>query len=85
METEAVICQQGNAIGINIPLSILRHMGFSVGQAVFLQATPEGLLIRAKQVPRFTAAELNGLCDPDAPMPEDLRDWEDMSPTGTEQ
>lgn len=39
METEATIRRQGNAVGVNIPSPILRHLGFTVGQTVSLQAT----------------------------------------------
>lgn len=84
MEAEATIRRQGNSIGVALPASILRHMGFAVGQTVSLQATPEGLLIKATRT-RFTAAELNAQCDPNAPMPDDLKAWDDMPPAGTER
>ena len=84
MQAEATIQRQGNAIGVALPPSILRQMGFAVGQTVTLQATSEGLLIKATRT-RFTAAELNAQCDPDAPMPDDLQAWENMPPAGTER
>ena len=84
MEAEATIRRQGNSVGVTLPLSILRHMGFAVGQTVSLQATPEGLLIKATRT-RFTAADLNAQCDPNAPMPNDLQAWDNMPPAGTER
>ena len=84
MDAEAIIRRQGNSIGLALPPSILRHMGFAVGQTVSLQATPDGLLIKAKRT-RLTAAELNAQCDPKAPMPDDLQAWENMSPVGSER
>lgn len=84
METEATIRRQGNSVGIVLPQPILREMGFMGGQTVSLQATPEGLLIKPKRV-RYTAAELNALCDPKAPMPSDLDEWDRMPRVGKEQ
>jgi len=83
METEATIRRQGNSVGIVLPQPILREMGFTVGQTVSLQATPEGLLIKPKRI-RYTAAELNALCDPKAPMPADLDEWDRMPSVGSE-
>lgn len=85
METEATIRRQGNAVGINIPPLILRHLGFAIGQTVSLQATTEGLLIKAKRTKRYNAAELNAQCDPNAPLPSDLLAWDDMPDVGSER
>jgi antitoxin component of MazEF toxin-antitoxin module len=85
METEATIRRQGNSVGVNIPSPILRHLGFTVGQTVSLQATAEGLLITAKRSKRYTAAELNAQCDPKAPMPSDLEAWDNMCDVGSER
>jgi len=49
MEGEAAIRRQGNSVGISLPQPLLRELGFTVGQTVSLQATPEGPLIRAKR------------------------------------
>ena len=84
MEAEGTIRRQGNSVGVVLPPPILRQMGFSVGQTVSLQATPDGLIIKAKRT-RLTAAELNAQCDPKAPMPSDLQDWENMPAVGTER
>lgn len=83
MESEATILRRGDSVGISLPQPLLRQLGFTVGQTVYLQATPDGLLIRARR-PRYTAAELNAMCDPSAPMPEDLKDWENIPAAGTE-
>jgi len=51
-----------------------------------LKKTPEGgLLIQPKQARRkYTAKELNALCDPGAPLPPDLLAWDQMKPVGNE-
>jgi len=84
MEAEAKIRRHGNSIGLVLPPPILQQMGFAIGQTVSLLATPDGLLIKAKRT-RLTAAELNAQCNPRAPMPSDLQDWENMPAVGTER
>jgi len=84
MKAETTIRRQGNSIGLALPPSILRHMGLVVGQTVSLQATPDGLLIKAKRN-RLTAAELNAQCDLKAPMPDDLQAWANTPPIGSER
>jgi antitoxin component of MazEF toxin-antitoxin module len=84
METEGTIRRQGNSVGVVLPPPILKQMGFAVGQTVSMRATPDGLIIKAKRS-RMTAAELNALCDPKAPMPDDLVEWEKMPAVGSEK
>lgn len=83
METEGIIRRQGNSVGVILPQTILREMGLTVGQTVSLETTANGLIIKPKQK-RYTAAELNALCDPSASMPADLQEWENMPAAGTE-
>lgn len=83
METDAIIRRQGNSIGLVLPQTVLRETGFTVGQTVSLEATAESLIIKAKRK-RYTAAELNALCDPDAALPTDLQEWDDMPDVGLE-
>lgn len=85
MDTEVTIRRQGNSVGINIPPAILRHLGLTIGQTVSLHATSDGLLIKAKHAKRYTAAELNAQCNPKAPMPADLEEWEHMPSVGSER
>jgi len=78
MEAETTIRREGKLISIALPPpQILRKMKFAVGQTLSLQTTPNGLLIKSKRV-HYTAAKLNRLCDPNAPMPPDLLIWERM-------
>jgi antitoxin component of MazEF toxin-antitoxin module len=85
METEVTIRRQGNLAGIDIPPAILHHSGLAIGQTVLLHVTADGLLIKAKASKRYTAAELNAQCDPNAPMPSDLQDWDRMPAVGSER
>lgn len=83
METDAIIRRQGNSIGLVLPQTVLRETGFTVGQTVSLEATAGSLIIKEKRK-RYTAAELNALCDPDAVLPADLQGWDEMPDVGLE-
>jgi antitoxin ChpS len=83
---ELLLRKFGNSTGLTLPPAILRELGFAEGQVVTVNKTPEGgLLIQPKRQSRkYTAAELNALCNLKAPMPDDLIAWDDMKPVGSE-
>lgn len=76
----------GNSTGITLPPTLLRAMGLAEGQVVVVSQTAEGaLLIQPKQNrKKYTAAQLNALCNLNAPMPSDLTQWEQVKPVGSE-
>lgn len=76
----------GNSTGLTLPPSLMRDLGLAAGQLVNLSKTADGgLLIQPKrQRPKYTAAQLNALCNPKAPMPDDLAGWDRMKPVGSE-
>ncbi len=76
----------GNSTGLTLPPALIRELGLTAGQTVTVKATADGgLLIQPKAKRRkYTAAELNALCDLKAPMPRDLLDWNQMQPVGSE-
>ena len=76
----------GNSTGLTFPPSLMRDLGLVAGQVVTLNKTAEGgLLIQPKRERRkYSAAELNALCNLKAPMPDDLVAWEAMKPVGSE-
>jgi antitoxin ChpS len=83
---ELLLRKFGNSTGLTLPPAILRELGFAEGQVVTVNKTPEGgLLIQPKrQRKKYTASELNALCNPKAPMPDDLVAWGGMKPVGSE-
>lgn len=83
MEADVIIQKQGNLVSLVLPTSILRETGFAPGQTVSLQPTASGLMIKAPRK-RYTAAELNAMCNPAAPMPADLEAWDAMPDVGLE-
>ena len=86
MAMELVIRKLGNSTGLTLPTSLLRDLGLAVGQVMSLQQTEDGtLMLRAKATrKKYTAKELNALCDFNAPMPTDLEAWDKVKPVGNE-
>lgn len=83
---ELVIRKIGNSTGLTLPAALLRDLGLSVGQVMSLDKTEDGaLMLRVKSTrKKYTAKELNALCDFNAPMPEDLVAWDNVKPIGNE-
>jgi antitoxin ChpS len=83
---ELVIRKFGNSTGLTLPAALLRDMGLAVGQVMSLQQTEDGtLMLRVKPTrKKYTAKELNALCDFNAPMPADLEAWDKVKPVGNE-
>ncbi len=76
----------GNSTGLTLPPSLMRDLGLAAGQLVSLNKTAEGgLLIQpVRKRHKYSATELNALCNPKAPMPDDLVSWDTMKPVGSE-
>ena len=76
----------GNSTGLTLPPSLMRDLGLAAGQVVSLNKTADGgLLIQPiRKRRKYTAAELNALCNSKAPMPDDLVSWDAMKPVGAE-
>jgi antitoxin ChpS len=76
----------GNSTGLTLPPALMRDLGLTAGQLVNLSKTADGgLLIQPKRRrQKYSAAELNALCNPKAPMPDDLVAWDQMKPVGSE-
>jgi len=83
---ELVIRKIGNSTGLTLPTALLRDLGLSVGQVMSLDKTADGaLVLRVKSTrKKYSAKELNALCDLNAPMPEDLIAWDNVESVGNE-
>ena len=83
---EIIIRKLGNSVGFTLPPPLLRELGLSVGQSVIVRPNEDGsvLLQPKRAVKKYTAAELNALCDLTAPMPADLLAWDAMPAVGSE-
>jgi len=81
---ETAIRKLGNSAGIILPAAFLRSLKFEVGQAIEIEVEDGRLVVTPKRHKRYTAAELNALCNPRAPMPEDVVAWESAPVVGSE-
>lgn len=86
MAMELVIRKIGNSTGLTLPTALLRDLGLAVGQVMSLNKMEDGaLVLRVKSTrKKYTAKELNAMCDLNAPMPEDLIAWDNVKPVGNE-
>ena len=81
---DLVIRKFGNSTGLTLPSALLRDLGLAVGQVVSLQQTEDGaLMLRVKTTrKKYSAKELNDLCDFNAPLPADLEAWDNVKSVG---
>ena len=80
---ETVLRNFGNSVGLVIPKPMRDALRLEAGQTVQLAASDNGLLIR-RTVRRYSLDELLAQCDPSAPMPPEVEQWQDVAPVGRE-
>ena len=80
---EVVLRKYGNSTVAVLPPAVLKGLGLKAGQAMTLEATPDGKIMLAPKR-RFSRAELLAQCDPKAPPPADLAPWDSARPVGQE-
>ena len=80
---ETVLRNFGNSVGLVIPKVVREAMHFQAGQTVSLESSAEGLLIRPGGR-KYSLDELLAQCNPRAPMPKTLAQWQDMPAVGRE-
>jgi len=73
---ETILRNFGNSIGLVIPKPVREALHLSAGQTVTLEQTEQGLLVKPMNK-KYTLDELLAQCDPNAPMPQEMTDWQD--------
>ena len=73
----------GNSTGLVLPPGVLKDLKLVAGQAVSMTVTPDGKIMIERKCD-YTLAELLAQCDPDAPLPADLRLWDAAKRAGRE-
>ena len=83
---ELVFRKIGNSTGLTFPTSFPREHGIGEGQIVSLDVKNDGTFILKPKIKRtrYSAKQLNALCNLNAPMPDDIRDWENAPSVGSE-
>ncbi len=80
---ETILRNFGNSIGLVIPKAVREALHLCAGQTVTLEQTEQGLLVKP-QCKKYTLEELLAQCDPNAPMPQEVTDWQDAPALGRE-
>lgn len=81
---ELSIKKLGNSAGIILPPALMRALNLSVGSSVKAEEVEGALVLTPAIKTRYSLKELMALCDPKAPVPEDMKAWNEMSPVGKE-
>lgn len=82
----------GNSASVRLPAALLEQMGASIGSALEVSITDEGLLLKPERRPQYTLNELlSEMADsqlPDSPLPDGKLPvepgWDDMPAAGQE-
>lgn len=81
---ELSIKKLGNSAGIILPPALMRALNITVGSAVKAEEVKGALVLTPAVKQRYSLHELLAKCDPKAPVPEDLKAWNEVSPVGKE-
>jgi len=75
----------GNSVGTIIPSVLSKKLGIKAGFLLNIEETKDGLLITTIKKPKYKLTDLLAKCDPTAPMPQELTDWDNSPPVGNEK
>ncbi len=81
---ELSIRKLGNSAGIILPAALLRALNLSVGSSVKAEEVDGALILTHSIKKRYSLNDLLAQCDPKAPVPEDMKAWNEMPPVGKE-
>lgn len=85
--TTATLRAVGNSVAVVIPKQWLAALKLQAGSTVELELEGNHVTLKAPvKTPRkkYTLAQMLAECDPTAPYPEALREWDDMPAVGRE-
>lgn len=74
----------GNSVGLVIPKPVREALRLHAGQTVMIEQTAQGGLLVSPCRKKYLLEDLLAQCDADAPMPQEVADWESMPPVGEE-
>lgn len=80
---EIVLRKYGNSTVAVLPPAVLKDLGLSAGQHMTLSTTEGGEIVLVRKR-RYVLSDLIAQCDPKAPPPADLVQWESADPVGNE-
>jgi antitoxin ChpS len=74
----------GNSVGLVIPKPVREALHLRAGQTVTIEQTAQGGLLVSPRRKHYSLEELLAQCDADAPMPQEVVEWESLPPVGEE-
>ncbi len=75
----------GNSKGIVIPSVLIKELGINIGDALNVSGGDGKIeIIPVKQRPQYKLSDLIAKCEPSAPIPECVSDWDLSLPVGAE-
>ncbi len=75
----------GNSSGLILPAIILKKLNLSEGDEIDVSESGNKIVITPKKMkPKYSLKELLALCDLNAPMPNAVKEWDDIQPVGRE-
>jgi len=81
---ELPIRKLGNSAGIILPSALLRSLNLTVGSAVNAEQVKGKLILTPAPKTRYSLSELMAQCNPKAPLSDDIKEWNSMTPVGKE-
>lgn len=83
METQ--LRKLGNSKGAVIPAKLLKELNIELGDRLEAKAVDGSLVITPMATkPKYALADLLAQCDSEAPLPEELREWDESTAVGVE-
>lgn len=80
---EVVLRKYGNSTVLAFPPAVLRDLGLKVGQAMTMNAKPDGSITLVPKR-KYSLKQLLKQCDPKAPPPRESALWDGARPVGQE-
>jgi antitoxin ChpS len=77
------IIKIGNAEGVTIPAAFLKKLEFKAGDSVNIEENA-GQIVLTKVKPKYNLKELLAKRDPDAPLNEEIKQWDQINLVGLE-
>ncbi len=76
----------GNSAGLILPAVILKKLNLSEGDEIQISEKENQIVITPTKIKpnKYTLKELLAQCDLNAPMPEVVKEWDDIQPIGRE-
>jgi len=80
---KTVVRNIGNSKGVVIPSQLLKTLKIEAGDQLEI-SEENGRIILVPSGPNYTLEELIAQCNPEAPMPSEIEEWDQVEPVGQE-